>query len=211
VFGIGLTGGIGSGKTSVSDRLAALGAEVVDADVITHEIQRPDGAAFEPIVRRFGEGIVAPDGSLDRPALARIVFNDPVARSDLTGIVWPLVTQQMRERAEALAKTDHVAVFSIPIMRPENRSRLGYNAIVVVDCPTDVAVERLVAGRGMDREDALARIAAQVSREERLGWADFVVDNSSTLQHLDAEIARLWAWIEERRGVGGPRGAPGRG
>lgn len=204
MFGVGLTGGIGSGKTSVTERLAARGAVVVDADVITHEIQRPGGAAFEPIIARFGEGVRASDGTLDRPALARIVFNDPTARSDLNAIVWPLVSGLMRERAENLAKTDQVAVFSIPIMRGEHRSRLGYQAIVVVDCPTEVAVERLVEGRGMDREDALARIAVQVSREERLGWADFVVDNSSTIEHLDAEVDRLWGWIAERRAAGAP-------
>jgi dephospho-CoA kinase len=209
MFGIGLTGGIGSGKTSVSDRLAARGAEVVDADVITHEVQRPDGPAFSPIVERFGGGIVAPDGTLDRPALARIVFNDPGARAELTAIVWPLVTQQMRERAEQLAKTDKVAVFSIPLLRPEHRSRLGYDAIVVVDCPTETAVERLVAGRGMDRDDALARIAAQISREERLASADFVVDNSSTLEQLDLEIDRLWTWIEQRRAAGTSAGTGG--
>ena len=199
MFGIGLTGGIGSGKTSVTERLAARGAVVVDADVITHEIQRPGGAAFDPIVARFGEGVRGADGTLDRPAIAKIVFNDPAARADLNGIVWPLVTGIMRERAESLAATDEVAVFSIPIMRGEHKERLGYQAIVVVDCPTEVAVERLVGARGMDRQDALARIAAQVSREERLSWADFVVDNSSDLQHLDAEVDRLWAWVAERR------------
>lgn len=199
MFGIGLTGGIGSGKTSVTERLAARGAVIVDADVITHEIQRPGGAAFEPIIARFGDGVRAADGTLDRPAIAKIVFNDPAARADLNAIVWPLVTGQMRERAEALAGTDEVAVFSIPIMRGEHKERLGYHAIVVVDCPTEVAVERLVGARGMDREDALARIAAQTSREERLGWADFVVDNSSTVEHLDAEVGRLWAWVAERR------------
>src|SRR5579872_3704631 len=203
MFGIGLTGGIGSGKTSVTERLAARGAVVVDADVITHEIQRPGGPAFDPIIARFGEGVRAEDGTLDRPAIAKIVFNDPAARADLNAIVWPLVGEAMRERAESLAETDEVAVFSIPIMRGEHRSRLGYQAIVVVDCPTEVAVERLVAARGMDRDDALARTAAQTSREERLSWADFVVDNSSTLEHLDAEVDRLWAWVTERRADGG--------
>jgi dephospho-CoA kinase len=198
MFGIGLTGGIGSGKTSVTERLAARGAVVVDADVITHEIQRPGGPAFDPIIARFGEGVRAEDGTLDRPAIAKIVFNDPAARADLNAIVWPLVAGVMRERAESLVQSDEIAVFSIPIMRGEHRSRLGYQAIVVVDCPTEIAVERLVEARGMDREDALARIAAQVSREERLSWADFVVDNSSTLQHLDAEVDRLWAWVAER-------------
>jgi dephospho-CoA kinase len=199
VFGIGLTGGIGSGKTAVTDRLAERGAQVVDADEIVHEIQRPGGPAFAPVLERFGEQIRAADGTIDRPALARIVFNDPAARADLNAIVWPLVGERMRERAKELEASDEVAVFSIPLLRPEHRDRLGYQAIVVVDCPTEVAVERLVHSRGMDREDALARIAAQIGREERLRWADFVVDNSSTIEHLDAEVERLWSWIAARR------------
>ncbi len=203
MFGIGLTGGIGSGKSALTDRLARHGAKVVDADEIVHEIQRPGGAAFAPMLERFGEGIRAADGTIDRPALARIVFNDPAARAELNAIVWPLVGERMAERAEELAGTDHVAVFSIPLLRPEHRDRLGYRAIVVVDCPTEVAVERLVGSRGMDRDDALARIAAQMGRDERLKWADFVVDNSSTLEHLDAEVERLWRWIEERRAAPG--------
>jgi len=203
VFGIGLTGGIGSGKSAVTDRLAQRGAQVVDADEIVHEIQRPGGPAFTPVLERFGEGIRAADGTIDRPALARIVFNDPAARADLNAIVWPLVGERMRERAQELAASDDVAVFSIPLLRPEHRARLGYHAIVVVDCPTEVALERLVRLRGMDRNDALARIAAQISREERRRGADYVIDNSSTLEHLDAEVERLWAWIEERRAVVG--------
>lgn len=202
MFGIGLTGGIGSGKTSVSDRLVERGAVLVDADLITHEIQRPGGIAYGPIMERFGGSIRAADGTIDRPALAKIVFNDEAARNDLNGIVWPLVGVRMGERRDELAETDVVVVFSIPILRPSHRDALGLKAIVVVDCDVDVAVERLVSSRGMDREDALARIAAQVSREERTGWADFVLDNSASVEHLDAEVARLWAWIAEQQATG---------
>jgi dephospho-CoA kinase len=202
VFGIGLTGGIGSGKTSVTDRLSARGAQLVDADLIVHEVQRPDGPAFQPIVERFGEAVRAEDGTLDRAALAKLVFNDPKALGELNGIVWPLVGDRMDERREELVSTDDVVVFSIPLLRTEHVERLKLDAIVVVDCPIEVAVERLVSARGMDRADAEARVRNQIGREQRLALADFVVDNSSTVEHLDQEVARLWDWIEDRRASG---------
>jgi dephospho-CoA kinase len=199
VFGVGLTGGIGSGKSAVADRLVALGADLIDADQIVHEVERPGGAAYEPLLARFGDAIRSPDGAIDRPALARIVFNDAEALADLNAITHPVVGERMRELHEALVKTDHLVVFAIPLLRPEHRDRLGLQAVVVVDCPVEVAVTRLVDLRQMDRRDALARIAAQISRSERLAGADFVVDNSSTIAHLGTEVARLWSWIEERR------------
>ena len=199
VFGVALTGGIGSGKSSVSDRLVARGAELIDADQIVHEVERPGGAAYQPLIDRFGQAIRAADGTIDRPALAGIVFKDPAALADLNAITHPLVGERMRELRETLGKTEHVVVFAIPLLRPVHRERLGFGAVVVVDCPIELAVERLVAGRGMDREDAMARIGAQISREERLEGADYVVDNSSSLKDLDAQVTRLWAWIAERR------------
>ncbi len=202
MFGIGLTGGIGSGKTSVTDRLSARGAQLVDADLIVHEVQRPDGPAFQPIVERFGEAVRAEDGTLDRAAIAKLVFSDPKALGELNGIVWPLVGTKMDERREELTSTDQVVVFSIPLLRTEHRDRLRLDAIVVVDCPIEVAVARLVSARGMDRADAEARVRNQIGREQRLALADFVVDNSSTVEHLDEEVARLWHWIEERRASG---------
>lgn len=199
MFGIALTGGIGSGKSSVSDRLVARGADLIDADQIVHDVQRPGGPAYEPLIARFGPPIRAADGTIDRPALARIVFNDPAALADLNAITHPVVGERMLEMREALEKTDHVVVFAIPLLRPVHREGLGFAAVVVVDCPTEVAVERLVTARGMDRDDALARIAAQISREERVAVADYVVDNSSSLEDLDAQVAELWSWIEQRR------------
>jgi len=200
VFGVGLTGGIGSGKTSVTDRLCARGAELVDADLIVHEVQRPEGPAYQPIIEHFGDAVRAEDGSLDRPAIARLVFNDPKALGELNGIVWPLVAARMAERRQELAPTQEVVVFSIPLLRTEHRDRLGLDAIVVVDCPVEVAIDRLVASRGMDRDDAEARVRNQIDRGQRVALADFVVDNSSTLEHLNQEVERLWSWIEGRRG-----------
>lgn len=198
MFAIGLTGGIGSGKTSVTDRLCERGAELVDADLIVHELQRPGGAAFEPILERFGEGVRGVDGALDRPALANRVFNDPEALADLNRIVWPLVSTRMAERRAELESSDSVVVYSIPLMRAEHRKALGLRAIVVVDCPIEVAVGRLVASRGMERADAEARVRNQIGREERLALADFVLDNSSTVEHLDEEVSRLWSWVEDQ-------------
>jgi dephospho-CoA kinase len=199
MFGVALTGGIGSGKSSVSDRLVARGARLIDADQIVHEVQRPGGLAYKALIARFGESIRAADGTIDRPALARIVFTDTAALADLNAITHPLVGERMRELRETLANTDHVVVFAIPLLRPVHREQLGFEAVVVVDCPIEIAVERLVDGRGMDRDDALARIAAQISREERAAGADYVVDNSSSLEDLDVQVARLWSWIEDRR------------
>jgi dephospho-CoA kinase len=201
---VGLTGGIGSGKSAVSDRLVALGAKLIDADQIVHEIERPGGAAYQPLIDRFGAAIRAPDGTIDRPALAAIAFNDPAALADLNAITHPAVGRRMRELHDELAKTDHVVVFAIPLLRPAHREGLGLAAVVVVDCPVEAAVERLVKVRGMDRRDALARIGAQIGREERVAGADYVLDNSSTLEDLDAQVARLWTWIRERRVSPGP-------
>jgi dephospho-CoA kinase len=198
VFGVALSGGIGSGKSAVADRLVALGADLIDADQIVHEVERPGGAAYEPLMARFGKAIRGADGTIDRPALAQIAFNDPAALADLNAITHPVVGERMRELREALVKTDHVVVFAIPLLRPVHREALGLGAVVVVDCPVETAVERLVAVRGMDRSDALARVAAQITREERVAIADYVVDNSSSLKHLDAQVARLWAWMGER-------------
>ena len=199
MYAVGLTGGIGSGKSAVSDRLVALGAKLIDADQIVHEIERPGGAAYQPLIDRFGEAIRAPDGTLDRPALAAIAFNDPAALADLNAITHPAVGLRMRELHDELAKTDHVVVFAVPLLRPAHREGLGLAAVVVVDCPIEIAVERLVKVRGMDRQDALVRIGAQISREKRLEGADYVLDNSSALDDLDAQVARLWTWIREQR------------
>jgi dephospho-CoA kinase len=204
MYAVGLTGGIGSGKSAVSDRLVALGAKLIDADQIVHEIERPGGAAYQPLIDRFGAAIRAPDGTIDRPALAAIAFNDPAALADLNAITHPAVGRRMRELHDELAKTDHVVVFAIPLLRPAHREGLGLAAVVVVDCPVEAAVERLVKVRGMDRRDALARIGAQIGREERVAGADYVLDNSSTLEDLDAQVARLWTWIRERRVSPGP-------
>jgi dephospho-CoA kinase len=197
---IGLTGGIGSGKSTVSALLAEKGAVILDADKIVHEVQEPGGPAFQPIVERFGEGIVGPDGRLDRPALAAIVFNDADALADLNKIVHPLVGQQIFERMQAEAETDHVVILDVPLLVESGRSDMA--GMIVVDAPVDVAVARAV-GRGGDEADVRRRIAKQATRDERLAKADVVVDNSGSLDDLRAEVDRVWAWVQELAEAGG--------
>jgi dephospho-CoA kinase len=195
VLVVGLTGGIGSGKSTVSALLAAKGAVVVDADAVVHELQRPGTAVFEAMVDRFGNGIVAADGSLDRSAVANIVFNDPDALADLNGIVHPAVGAEIVRRMDELSTTDAVVVLDVPLMVESAR---GYPVagLIVVDVDPEVALRRLVEQRGMREDDARARIARQASREERRARADVVIENSGSLDDLAAQVDRAWRWIE---------------
>lgn len=199
MLAVGLTGGIGAGKSAVADLLVAAGAVLIDADVVAREVVAPGGPAYQPLLDRFGPGILAADGTIDRPALAAAAFSDPAALADLNAITHPAIGIEMIERRNALAATDEVVVLAIPLLTALHRDTVGLDVVVVVDCPVEVALERLVGGRGMDRADAEARIGAQVSRAERLGEADFVVDNSGTREALAAEVDRLWAWLADRR------------
>jgi dephospho-CoA kinase len=187
---IGLTGGIGSGKSTVSAMLAERGALVIDADAITRELQQPGTPVFEAMRERFGSGILAPDGGLDRQAVADIVFNDPDALADLGAIVHPAVGAEIATRLEAAAGTDQVVVLDIPLLVESGRDDLA--ALVVVDVDPEVAVERLVHQRGMREEDARARMANQASRDDRLARADIVLDNSGTLEDLARQIDAVW-------------------
>ena len=200
---VGLTGGIGSGKSTVSALLAAKGAVVVDADAVTRELQQPGTPVFAAMVERFGPGIVAGDGTLDRAAVADIVFTDPQALRDLNDIVHPAVGAGIAERMAALAETDEVVVLDVPLMVESKR---GYPVagLVVVDVDPEVAVQRLVGSRGMREDDVRARMARQATREERRARADRVVDNSGDLDDLARQVDDLWAWIGTlRAGVSG--------
>jgi dephospho-CoA kinase len=200
---VGLTGGIGSGKSTVADMLAARGAVVVDADEIAREVVVPGGPAYDAVVARFGSAIVSPDGTLDRSALAEIVFGDPEALADLNAITHPVIGAVMLQRISSVDTDERdadpvgagVTVAVIPLLKRSHVEALALRAVVVVDCPTDVAVRRLVESRGMDERDARARAAAQPPREERLALATYVVDNGSTSDHLAAEVELLWEWL----------------
>jgi dephospho-CoA kinase len=195
VLVVGLTGGIGSGKSTVSALLAAKGAVVVDADAVVHELQRPGTAVFEAMVDRFGNAIVAADGSLDRSAVADIVFNEPDALADLNGIVHPAVGAEIVRRMDELSTTDAVVVLDVPLM-VESARRYPVAGLIVVDVDPEVALRRLVEQRGMREDDARARIARQASREERRARADVVIENSGSLDDLAAQVDRAWGWIE---------------
>lgn len=195
---MGLTGGIGSGKSTVSRLFADRGAVVIDADLLARAAVGQGSAGYQAVLRRFGPAVTAPDGSLDRAALAGIVFTDPEALAALNAIVHPLVRAAIASRLAALEDDDGLVVLEIPLL-VESRRTYGAGAVVVVDCPEDLAVRRLVEGRGMDEGDARRRMAAQVSRDERLAAADLVVDNSGTLQDLGDEVDRVWGELEDLR------------
>ena len=196
---VGLTGGIGSGKSTVSRLLSARGAVIVDADVVARRVVEPGGPAYQGVVDRFGPGILASDGTIDRPALAAIVFADPAARADLEAITHPAVGVLINEQLAAEAGTDHVVVLDVPLLVESGRTG---TPVIVVDCPPETAIRRLVEQRAMDEADARRRVAAQVSREERLAHADLVIDNSGSPEALEHQVDAAWAWIEGLRAAG---------
>ena len=191
---VGLTGGIGAGKSTVSALLAERGAVIIDADAITHELQRPGTPVFAAIVERFGPSVVADSGELDRPALAEIVFNDPDELAALNAIVHPAVGAEMVTRLAAEADTDHIVVLDVPLLVESGRSDMA--GTIVVDVPPEIAIDRLVNQRGVSEADAKARMSRQASREDRLAKADRVIDNRGTLVDLEAQIDDVWAWIQ---------------
>jgi len=190
---VGLTGGIGSGKSTVSGMLAARGAEIVDADMITRDVQRPGTPVMAKIVERFGSSVIDSDGALLRPALAEIVFSDADALRDLNAIVHPAVAEEINRRVESAKASDRIVVLDIPLLT-ENPHK-GLQGKIVVDAPPEIQVDRLVRYRGFSEDDVRARIARQASREERLKGADFVIDNSGAVEDLEPQIERLWQWL----------------
>lgn len=190
---VGLTGGIGSGKSTVSTRLAARGAVILDADAIVREVQEPGSPVLAELAEAFGPEVIGEDGSLDRAAVASIVFGDPTALERLNKIVHPAVGRLMNERILAQRDTTNIVVLDIPLLT--ERPREGLQGIIVVDVPVETQVERLVAHRGFDEDDARARIARQATRDERLATASFVVDNSGEPGDLDPQVDALWEWL----------------
>jgi dephospho-CoA kinase len=204
---IGLTGGIGSGKSTVSALLAAKGAVVVDADAIVHELQQPGTPVFAAMVERFGEGIVAADGSLDRAAVADVVFNDPEQLKALNAIVHPAVAGEIARRMGELAGTDAVVVLDVPLLVESSRA-YPVAGLLVVDVDPEVAIGRLVEHRGMREADVRARIAKQASREQRLERADRVIDNHGSPADLERQVDEAWAWIRTLEPLPDPAPVP---
>ncbi|MEU0680621.1 MULTISPECIES: dephospho-CoA kinase [Streptomyces] len=193
---VGLTGGIGAGKSEVSRLLVRHGAVLIDADRIAREVVEPGTPGLAAVVEAFGEEILAEDGSLDRPRLGALVFSDPEKLSTLNSIVHPLVGARSRELEEA-APEDAVVVHDVPLLTENGLAPL-YDVVIVVDASPGTQLDRLVRLRGMSEEDARARMAAQATREQRRAVADIVVDNDVPLDALERRVEEVWADLVRR-------------
>jgi dephospho-CoA kinase len=192
---VGLTGGIGAGKSTVSAMLAERGAVVVDADQIARDLQAPGSPVLQLMAARFGDHIIDLDGALDRAAVAKIVFNDEQALKDLNGIVHPAMQDKIQHHIDEHKNSDRVVVLDFPLLGENPRK--GLSATIVVDIPVDIAVSRLVSGRDMNEDDAIARISSQISRDERLSTATHVLENSGDAAELATQVDALWAELVE--------------
>lgn len=191
---IGLTGGIGSGKSEVARMLTERGAEVIDADLIVRELQQPGAEVYEKMVELFGPEVVGADKSLDRTAIAKKVFADESLLKTLNQLIHPIVRRVMNERVESFRNTDKIVVLDIPLLVENPRE--GLDGVLVVDLDSELAVKRLVEQRNMNAEDARARIAKQATREQRLALADHVIDNSGDRDALLQKVELAWLWIK---------------
>lgn len=186
---VGLTGGIGSGKSTVADLFVARGAALVDTDAIAHQLTGPQGAAMPALRAAFGDGIATADGRLDRAAMRRLVFADPAARARLEGILHPLIRAESDARCRAAA-TPYV-VLAVPLLVESGSYRQRCDRILVVDCPETTQVARVMARSGLSADEVAAIMAAQASRRDRLAIADDVVVNATTLDELAQQVAAL--------------------
>jgi dephospho-CoA kinase len=193
---VGLTGGIGSGKSEVSGRLAAMGAVVIDADRIAREVVEPGTEGLSRIVESFGPEVLRDDGSLDRAKMASIVFTDAGKLATLNGIVHPLVGARVAD-LQAAAPDDAIVVYDVPLLA-ENGLAPMYDVVIVVDAADETRLDRLLRIRGMTETEAKARIAAQASREARLAIADLVVPNEGSLGDLEARVREVWDELRRR-------------
>jgi dephospho-CoA kinase len=194
---VGLTGGIGSGKSTVARMLEKRGAVVFDADVLAREVVEPGTPGHAAVIERFGANVLAPGGELDREALASIVFADPAARRDLEAIVHPEVRRRFAEDSEAYGDTDRVVVLSAPLL-VETGMHSAFDVLVVVSASAATQIDRLMRGRGMSEEAVRSRIVAQATPEARAEVADVLVDNEGTLEELEPQVERLWSDLSAR-------------
>jgi len=197
---IGLTGGIGSGKSTVAALLRERGAVVIDGDRVARELQQPGSAALKEIGERF-DGVIHADGSLDRARLATIVFADAAELADLNRIMLPKIHAEIERRIDEHRASGDVVVLDLPLLAENPRSDL--DGTVVVDVPEDIAVQRLVSARGMSERDARARIARQASREERRKIANRIIDNSGSTEDLRKAVDEVWSWMRSLQDGGG--------
>lgn len=192
---VGLTGGIASGKSTVSKILEELGAVIIDGDVLAREVVARGTPGLEQVVAEFGPELLTPEGDLDRPAMGRLVFADPDARKRLEAIVHPLVFERIVE-LEAAAGPEDLVVHDIPLLAESGRADT-FDAVIVVDADPALQVERMVRERGWTRADAEARMKAQASREERLAIATHVIENDGTLEELRARVVEVFGQLQE--------------
>jgi dephospho-CoA kinase len=195
---VGLTGGIGSGKSTVAAMLASRGAAIIDADQISRDLAAPGGAVYQPMIDRFGPDIVLPDGTIDRAKVAAQVFKDPQALADLNAITHPRIREELGRRVLEQAATDRIVIMDVPLLAETTRNDWGLGAVLVVDAPVEVAVARLVEQRGMAEDDARARVASQASREDRLALADHVIDNAGRREDLERQVDAAWNWLRAK-------------
>ena len=191
---IGLTGGIGSGKSTAATGFVKHGAALIDADQIVRDLQQPGEKVFEEMLSKWGTDILTADGQLDRQLIANIVFSNPEELSVLNEIVHPAVREEMTNRRRVHLDTDNTVILEIPLL-VESGYR-NFDAIVVVDVDTEIAVKRLVEHRSFEEEDARKRIEKQVSRESRTEIADYVIENNTSIENFEKEINKCWEWIE---------------
>ncbi|MEU1814332.1 dephospho-CoA kinase [Streptomyces roseifaciens] len=193
---VGLTGGIGAGKSEVSRLLASYGAVIVDSDRIAREVVEPGTPGLAAVVAEFGEAVLTPEGALDRPRLGAVVFADPDRLAALNAIVHPLVRARSAE-LEAAAAPDAVVVHDVPLLAENGLAPL-YDLVLVVDAGTETRLDRLVRLRGMTPDEARARMAAQATREDRLAVADVVIDNDGPVEALRHQVEKVWDELRER-------------
>jgi dephospho-CoA kinase len=194
---VGLTGGIGAGKSTVAELLVRRGAVLVDADVVARAVVEPGEPAFDQLVERFGTGVVGADGRLDRPALAAVAFADDESRAALEAITHPAINTEFLNRVNA-APADAIVVCDVPLLAESALAQArGYEVVIVVEAPRELRLDRLEE-RGLTRADAEARMAAQATDEQRRKLATYVVDNGGDRAHLDEQIARIWTDLERR-------------
>jgi dephospho-CoA kinase len=187
---VGLTGGIGSGKSVVAARLAELGAVIIDADRLAREVVAAGTEGLTAVIAEFGPGVIGADGELDRPAMAELIFADPTARTRLEKIIHPRVRARTAELAAAAAE-DAIVVNDVPLLVEADLAR-SYPLVIVVLAPADERVRRLVRDRGMTEEQARARIASQATDEQRRAAADIIIDNAGSLEELRAKVDQVW-------------------
>jgi len=199
---IGLTGGIGSGKSTAATGFVHYGASLIDADQIVRDLQQPGEKVFEEMLSKWGADILTADGQLDRQLIANIVFSNPEELAVLNEIVHPAVREEMTNRRQVHLGTDNTVILEIPLL-VESGYR-NFDAIVVVDVDTEIAVERLVEHRSFEEGDARKRIEKQASRESRTEIADYVIENNASIEDFEREINKCWEWIEsiERPEIG---------